>query len=266
MSWFLTFNPSQQARLRLFCFPYAGGGASIYRQWPGLLPAQVEICPVTLPGREMRLREKAYTRLPPLVEALAEALLPALDKPFAFFGHSMGGLIAFETARALRRRGLPQPLHLFIAARPAPQLVRADPPLSHLPDAAFASELQRRYAGIPAAVLQDPELMALYLPILRADLELLETYHYQAEAPLDCPISTYGGMQDSMVTPDRIAPWQKQTAGSFSRALFPGGHFFLQSQQTPLLEGLGRTLAEILKRLDDRLESAVETGTENGDD
>jgi len=249
--WTLSFNPNEQARLRLFCFPYAGGGASIYRQWPQALPKEVEICPITLPGREMRLREKSYTRLTPLVEALTEALEPSLDKPFAFFGHSMGGLIAFETARELRRQGYAEPLHLFISARPAPQISRADPPLSHLPDASFASELQRRYAGIPAAIFHDPELMALYLPILRADLELLETYSYSAEAPLDYPISTYGGMQDLMVTPDKITPWQKQTTREFNRALFPGNHFFLQSQQTQLLVTLARALTEILNRLDD---------------
>lgn len=250
-TWTLSFNPHEQARLRLFCFPYAGGGASIYRQWPPALPAQVEICPITLPGREMRLRETLYTRLTPLVEALAEALEPSLDRPFAFFGHSMGGLIAFETARELRRQGYPQPLHLFISARAAPHISRIDPPLSHLPDAAFASELQRRYAGIPAAIFHDPELMALYLPILRADLELLETYSYSAEEALDFPISAYGGMQDLMVTPDKITPWQKQTSREFNRALFPGNHFFLQSQQTQLLATLSGALTRILNRLDD---------------
>ncbi len=250
-TWTLAFKPNEQAKLRLFCFPYAGGGASIYRQWPQALPEQIELRSVTLPGREVRLREKSYTRITPLVETLVEAIEPELDKPFAFFGHSMGGLIAFETARELRRQGYPEPQHLFISARPAPQIGRADPPLSHLPDVTFASELQRRYSGIPAAIFRDPELMAMYLPILRADLELLETYSYNAEEPLDYPISTYGGMQDLMVTPDKITPWQQQTTHEFNRALFPGNHFFLQTQQSQLLATIGRALTEILNRLDD---------------
>jgi medium-chain acyl-[acyl-carrier-protein] hydrolase len=257
----MSFSSGAHTRLRLFCFPYAGGGASIFRQWAQALPNGIEICPVMLPGRETRLREKSFTRLTPLVEVLAEALQPSLDVPFAFFGHSMGGLLAFETARELRRQNAPQPLHLFLSARPAPQLGRADPPLSHLPDAIFVTELQRRYSGIPAVILQDSELLKLYLPILRADLEMLETYSYSPESRLDYPISTFGGLQDVMVTPDKIAPWREQTTQTFTRKLFPGNHFFLQSQQAALLEAMAGDLTPLLEKLNlDPYEESHEHG------
>ncbi len=175
--WLRSPKPNPQASLRLFCFPYVGGGALIFRTWPNSLPATAEVCPVELPGRGTRLKETPFTRLLPLVQALAQALLPHLDKPFAFFGHSMGALISFELTRQLRRLYGLVPLHLFVSAHRAPQLPDPDPPIHTLPEAEFMEEL-RCLNGTPKEVLEQPELMELMLPILRADFALCETYIY----------------------------------------------------------------------------------------
>src|SRR5215213_1931004 len=115
--WFMSQRPNPRARLRLFCFPYAGGGAAIYRLWPQNLPSEVEVCGAHLPGRGTRLREQPFTGLDALVDAAAEAIAPSLDKPFALFGHSMGAMISFELARRLCDQGRPQPTHLFVSGR-----------------------------------------------------------------------------------------------------------------------------------------------------
>ncbi|MBO0795654.1 MAG: thioesterase, partial [Ktedonobacteraceae bacterium] len=195
-----------QARLRLFCLPFAGGGATIFRGWAESLPPGVDVCPVYLPGRESRLREPLFTRLEPLVEALGRALVPFLDMRFAFFGHSMGALISFELARYLRRMHAPEPVHLFVAAHRGPQLPDRDAPMHSLPDAALVDAL-RRLGGTPQAVFEHEELLQIVLPILRADFELCETYVYAQEAPLDVPISVFGGEQDPMVSVQDLQGW-----------------------------------------------------------
>src|SRR5262249_13687929 len=119
--WLACARPRPQADIRLFCFPYAGGGASVFRGWADGLPASVEVCPVQLPGRGTRFREPAFTRLPPLIEALAESLRPHLDRPFAFFGHSLGALVAFELARYLHQHQGREPVRLFVSGCGGPQ-------------------------------------------------------------------------------------------------------------------------------------------------
>src|SRR5262245_34574163 len=193
--WIYCPTPNPGAALRLFCFPYAGGNSLIYRSWTEQLPLAVEVCAVMLPGREARLRERPYTCLPPLIEALAEALLPRLNKPFAFFGHSMGALISFELIRELRRNCGLAPAHLFVSGRRAPQIENNDPPTYNLPEGDFIQEI-RHFNGTPQEVLEHPELMQLLLPVLRADFAVCETYTYTEEPPLECPISVFGGLQD----------------------------------------------------------------------
>jgi len=242
-SWVTCRKPSPQARLRLFCFPYAGGGVSIFRAWSDGLPADVEVCPVQLPGRETRLMEPPFTRLSPLVQTLAEALFPLLDKPFAFFGHSLGALVSFELARQLRRQhgdGV-QPVRLFISADRAPQIPNRDPPVYDLPEGEFLAEL-RRLKGTPRELLQDEEVMQIMLPLLRADFAVYETYGYLTEPPLNCPISAFGGLQDHRVSRGDLEAWREQTSVSFSLRMFPGDHFFLNTTQPVLLQALSQEL------------------------
>ena len=239
--WINCPKPNPQARLRLFCFPYAGTGASTFRTWSDQLPPDIEVCPVQLPGREKRLSEPLFTHLSPLVKILALILLPYLDRPFAFFGHSMGALVSFELTRKLRHHKAPSPMHLFVSGRRAPQIPNPDPPIHQLPDNAFVGEL-RRYNGTPEAVLQNPELRSLFLPILRADLAINETYTYISEAPLDCPISAFGGLQDKEVSRKELDAWRDQTNTTFSLSMFPGDHFFLKREPDALWQAISQSL------------------------
>lgn len=239
--WLVISQPQPAARLRLFCFPYAGGGAIIYRQWPASLPTDVEVCAVQPPGRETRFRETALTSVSSLVSEVVAALPLFLDRPFAFYGHSLGALVAFETAHELRQRGLPVPEHLFLASRRAPQLPDPRPPIHALPQADFVQQVQQRYGGIPEAIRSDAELMALFLPLLRADFTALETYRCDGVAQLDCPITVFGGSNDITLSPADLAGWQRYTQGSFAMKMFPGDHFFLHSRSL-LLEELARVL------------------------
>lgn len=234
--WVSGLGSNPQAKLRLFCLPYAGAGTAIYRPWSALLPSGIELCLVNLPGREKRLRETPYSQLSSIVEILAEVLPNYLDKPFAFFGHSMGALICFELSRQLRQRYARRPVHLFLSAHRAPQIPDTNPPLRYLSDNAFLQSLQQRYGSLPAVLLQDPELRLLFLPTLRADLTIIETYSYQEEPPLNCPISAFGGRQDKAATEESLSAWRTQTTGEFKLTMFPGDHFFIQSEQTSLLQ------------------------------
>ncbi|NEP15070.1 MAG: thioesterase [Symploca sp. SIO2C1] len=232
--WLPNLKPNSQAHLRLFCFPYAGGGTPIFRLWANELPSQIEVCPVQLPGRGTRLREPPFTEISPLVQALMEVLPPYLDRPFAFFGYSMGGLISFELTRELRRQNFPIPSQLFIACRRAPQIPYPKPFTHQLSDAEFLEDLRQK-GGTSEVVLQNSELMQVFMPILRADLALNDTYTYTTELPLDCPIWTFGALQDQEVRSEQLAAWSEQTTSSFSQEMFPGNHFFLINEGRSLL-------------------------------
>jgi medium-chain acyl-[acyl-carrier-protein] hydrolase len=221
--WIEYAMPNPAAHARLFCFPYAGGSASIYRHWHQSL-TRCEVCPVQLPGRERRISEAPYERAARLVQA-AVAHLPA-DKPFAFFGHSMGALLAFEAARELRRRGMPQPFHLFVSGAPAPHLCPNRPPRYRLERKKFLAEI-RELGGTPEEALANDELLDLMLPVLRADFAVIDTYVYRELEPLACPVTAFAGENDREVDPADVMRWRAQTAGAFSFHQFPGDHFFL---------------------------------------
>ena len=229
------------AKARLFCFPYAGGAASIYRNWSQRLPMSIEICPVQIPGRGNRLSETPYTNLFPLVEAIGAALPPYLDKPFAFFGHSMGALIGFELAHLLRDQHQLEPTQLFVSGRRAPQTGVRDEATYNLPEPEFIEEL-RRLKGTPTEALEQPELMQMMMPILRADFEICQTYEYSHTTPLSCPIKAYGGLQDDEVSREDLEAWGHLTTASTRLRMFPGDHFFLHSAEPALLQTLARDL------------------------
>lgn len=238
-AWLALSRPSPNARLRLFCFPPAGLGASIFRSWVGGFGADVDVCPVQLPGRESRQLEPPFTRMTELANSAARAIRPVLDVPFAFFGHSMGALVAFEIARRL---GAQAPAHLFVSGRRAPHLPERLAPLGHLDDAAFIAAIQRRYDGIPAAVLECDDLMALLLPRLRADVATLEGYEFQSTSPLDCPISVFGGDADATVDVAELEAWREHSRSDVSVRLLRGGHLFLQQQRDALVRFISTDL------------------------
>lgn len=242
--WLHIAAPRPRASLRLFCFPYSGGGAAIYHTWGELLPPEIELCAVRLPGREGRYAEPPLRRLDALLPLLLDGLLPSMERRFAFFGHSLGALIAFELTRSLRRAQRELPAHLFVSGRRAPDAAERRPgeaPLHTLPDAELIGEL-RQLEGTPDEVLATPELLELVLPTIRADFELGETYAYRAEPPLGCPITAMGGDADVDVTPEDLARWRAHTAGPFVKAVLPGGHFFLHTQHRELLAAMSVAL------------------------
>ena len=246
--WLVGSGSNPNAQLRLFCFPYAGGNALIYRNWAGNLPPSVEVCPVQLPGRGNRLQEPSFTRLVDLVQALNQALFPYFDKPFAFFGHSMGAMIAFELARSLRRDYGLEPMHLFVSGRVAPQIRRQEPITYDLPEPELLEEL-RRLNGTPKEVLEHPELMQLMLPLIRADFQVVQTYKYSPEPPLSCPISAFGGLQDQGVSRAALEAWREQTAATFIIRMFDGDHFFLHGVQPLFLSILAQELYGLVKSI-----------------
>ncbi len=228
-------------RLRLFCLPYAGGGASIYQQWYKFLPDDVEVQAIQLPGRENRFLEPPYTQLSLLLEDLTEALSGRLDRPYAFFGYSLGALISFEMTRRLRSLHLPLPQRLLLAAHRAPQLPRRSDTLHLMEDAEFMASL-KKLGGTPEAILQHEELMQLLLPMLRADFTLYETYQYLPQEPFSFPITVFGGSFDADINEADLVPWREQTTDSFQLIMFPGAHFFINSHRDQLLQCVRQVL------------------------
>lgn len=247
--WVSCLKPNSQARIRLFCFPYAGAGSSLFQAWSRWLLPEVELFLVNLPGRDTRIREEPFRQLKPLINPLTQGLLPYLDKPFVFFGHSMGSLISFEVARELRRLGAVQPQRLIVSGRQPPHVPDTHPSFHQLPEDEFFKITQQFYGVLPEIILQDPELVRLFLSIMRADITMIETYEYIQEAPLGCSISAFGGAQDPTVDDQSLAAWRDQTGSDFKLKLFPGEHFFIQTARAAVLQELNADLGGVLKRL-----------------
>lgn len=242
-AWLAKPKTNTGAPLRLFCFPYAGGGASIYRNWSMPLPI-VELLPVQLPGRETRIKEAPYTNARSLVRAMGQALLPHFDRPFCFFGHSMGALLAFELAREIRREYALSPRHIFVSGRRAPALPRQNKMIHNLPQKDIIEKLRELNGTLPPA-LEHLELVQLLLPMLKADFAICETYEYKSEEPLNCGISAFGGLDDTYVRREHMEGWGEQTTGEFKLRMLPGTHFFLHESQEVLLQILFRELHRI---------------------
>lgn len=225
--WFVRYVRRPDAEVQLFCLPYAGAGASAFRAWPAAFGPRVEVIAVQLPGRENRIRE-------PLAldsAQIAAAINAAADRPFAIFGHSLGGRLGFEVIRAMRRAGSPQPQRFYPSASRAPDETAESPldGLSRLSDQDLVDRLAAA-GGFPAAVLAMPELMELVLPTVRADLRWVDGYQYVPEPPLGMPVIAFAGEYDEGAPPARMAGWLRQTTAGGTLRTLPGGHFFLQER------------------------------------
>lgn len=241
--WLRQFRGGIETDLDLFCFPHAGGTAAAFRLWPAGLPSKLAVWGVQLPGRPGRLNEPPVDNLAALVEAVVAEMLPHLKKPFAIFGHSMGAVLAFETARALHRLGAPLPQQLVLSSRRPLGRSGAEPDMHGLSDDAFVAEINRRYGGIPAELLQDRDVMSLLLSGLRADIKALETHNPARSEPLPVPIIACGGVDDRTTTEADLLAWKGLTTGPFRLQMFAGGHFYLEPQRRALLDYLSSTLA-----------------------
>lgn len=237
-------DPLEDPRLRLFCFPYAGAGGSVFRSWSPRMPDGVEVVMVTPPGREHRLGELAHRQIAPLVEELAGQVGPLLDRPYAFFGHSMGALVAFELARRFESQGAAPPELVMLSAFRSPDL--PNPNRVHdLPDEVLKVVLRRE--GVDEKVLQNEELMAAMLPTLRADFEACDSYRYTDGPPLSCPLALYAGAGDARVPARDLEGWRRQsTAEHVSLTVLPGTHFFLHTAHEQLTDDVSQHLARAL--------------------
>ena len=241
-AWFYRPAPRQFTSVRLFCFPYAGVGASIFRQWPAGLPIEVDLCAVQLPGRTVRLSEPPVASIPVLVDGIVAAVAPYLDVPFAFFGHSMGAVLAAEVTRELAARGAQLPRYLMVSARRPPHMADSQSPLRNLSDTEFVEEIMRRYGGIPSEVLRERDILAMLLPALRADIAALENHRPPRRTPLPCPIVAFGGSDDALTPRSHLEAWRAETDSNFEICVFPGGHFYLEAARTAVLAKISELL------------------------
>jgi medium-chain acyl-[acyl-carrier-protein] hydrolase len=240
--WITCFQPNPRAALSLFCFPYAGGSATIFKTWADGLPRSVEVYAVQLPGRERRLQERPLTSMAELAGSISQALRPYLTRPFALFGHSMGAKLGFEVALNLRMQQAPEPSSLIVSGCRAPHLPSTDELTYQLPESEFIEKL-RRLNGTPREILEHPELMQLLLPTLRADFQVVETYVPTLPVrPLGCRLTAYGGLLDEEVSRADLEAWRVYTKADFVVRMLPGDHFFLQQSEFLLLSTVGRDL------------------------
>ncbi|HEY2389541.1 MAG TPA: alpha/beta fold hydrolase [Candidatus Angelobacter sp.] len=237
-------NPKSK-QFRLFCFPYAGGNEYIFRNWEKSLPDFVEVRAVSLPGRGVRIHHEPYRDLSRLVNDLAMERQLFVERPFAFFGHSMGALISFELARAVRDRYRIQPAKLFVSGRGAPHLPHKRPPVHDQPAEEIRTVL-RELNGTPPEILENDEMMKLALPLLRADLQVVETYKCEPSTPLTCPIAGFTGTEDADVTDADMQAWQMHTSGRFTLDTFSGDHFFIKTAETQVLARLSQELMQAI--------------------
>jgi medium-chain acyl-[acyl-carrier-protein] hydrolase len=236
--WFVCPQPNSQAEVRLFLFPYAGGAPTAFNKWSVEFPDNVETWIAHYPGRGSRYNEPPIKELNGLVEKIDHAIQPLLDKPFVFFGHSLGGMVAFEVARRLYRSDLPQPQSLFVSACGAPHVPDPHPPIHTLPGDEFVKSLEQ-LNGIPSEVVNHSELMQLLLPTLRADFEAIENYQYTSdEDRLPCPIVAFGGSDDPRVSRERLEGWAAHTNASFKLRYFSGDHFFINAARESVITSI----------------------------
>jgi medium-chain acyl-[acyl-carrier-protein] hydrolase len=241
--WLYWPAPRAHCRMRLFCFPYAGGSPGMFHRWPAALPDDVELAALRLPGRDRRVNEAPFTTWEPMLAAVEEVLLPLLDRPFAFFGHSLGASVAWETACRLAAHGHALPVHLLLSGRRAPHKAPRFAPIHDLPRPEFHEQL-RVMNRTPAEVLANREVMALIEPMLRADIRLAETWTPTMQQPLPVPISAFCGSLDPIAPPSDVQEWALHTAVSFSAHTYPGDHFFMHSSEDELLRVLSRILSQ----------------------
>ena len=244
--WVSERNRVEGSRIRLFCLPHAGSGAAAFNSWKRIFPSLVEVCPILLPGRETRLDEASYSDCDLLIRDMTDALSNWFDKPYAIFGHSMGALLAFEMAQTVRSRGLREPRYLFLSGRIAPHLAQAQRPIHQLPHDELIAELEARYGGLPREILQDPEMLEIFLPILRTDLTLIETHCYRERPRLRCPIMVSAGVHDVTVSNESLAAWRIHTVERVEVHWFSGGHFYLTGDsRASLLEKIAEKMLAI---------------------
>jgi medium-chain acyl-[acyl-carrier-protein] hydrolase len=237
MTKYLINEARKSASLRLFCFHFAGGGASCFNGWAKVLGEDIAVCPIQLPGRESRFREPRITNFNDLIERLYYQLESNLDRPYAFYGHSLGALIAYAIAYRRYQLGLRLPQILFVGAHRAPHIPYSFPSC-HSMSFDDLKALLSKFEGVPESILRNEEWMEILLPLIKDDLLLCESYEHQLRETLPCPIYAFGGTSDLMVSQREILAWSQHTKAEFKSYFYPEGHFFIKSQGTQLPQAI----------------------------
>ncbi len=246
--WFRPFKCNKNSYISLFCFHYGGGSASAYKKWAKDIIDQVDLVAIQLPGRENRFREPLLKNVSQVTNELYKNFDSYIHKPFIFFGHSIGALIAFEFARLLRKKDISEPKHLIVSAAKAPQLPLKRSIIHNLPDSKFVEEICK-YNGIPNNILEDQGLASIFLPIIRADFSISETYQYATEEVLSFPITALGGLNDASLEQADLLEWSKQTSSFFEYNLLPGDHFFIRSSYQQVITIMNNILYKEISKL-----------------
>ena len=241
--WFIIPKPNRNAELRLFCFPYAGGSSTTYLPWVNDLPDNVELIIVQPPGRNNRMFEPMHSNMTDLVNELIPIIPRLLNKPYIFFGHSLGSRIAFELLTQLQMLNHPLPQHFIASGSRGAQVPSTKKPTHHLPHDEFIAELQD-LNGTPQAVLENQELTELFLPLLRADFKISETYCYSGKMILDCKISVLSGEDDIDITLANLQSWGELFTEEVEIHYLSGGHFFIESHRENVLEIVNSIIAK----------------------
>jgi surfactin synthase thioesterase subunit len=229
------------AQHRLFCLPHPGAGAGEYATWAPLLPPEIEIVAIQLPGREDRINEPAFTEATQLIPQVVQVLRPYIQLSFSFFGHSGSALLAFELTRALRVNLHREPEHLFVSGQAAPHLTDQLPVLHTLTDTQFI-EAVYGIGGMSQTVLEDPQLKNLVLPALRADFTMWERHRPNSDSPLAVPITAFAGDCDKRAPADTLQAWRHHTTGPFKLLVLEGDHFFVRDRRTQITSTIGAAL------------------------
>lgn len=232
--------------VQIYCFPHAGGGASSFSFWSKSCPDCIEISALQLPGHENRILEALSSSWVEITSSITESIMTDAKVPYVFFGHSMGTILAYEVARRIRGTGKQEPIGLFLSGRNAPTVESNLKKISDLPDAQFYYELVNRYGAEHAKSLLYPEIREVYLPILRNDLKLVESYNHDVTTPLNMPFFIYYGKDDKLTTLDKLCEWRYLTAGKFSKREFEGDHFYYQNNREELLKNLAVDILRLL--------------------
>ncbi|NJP66267.1 thioesterase II family protein [Streptomyces spiramenti] len=239
-TWIRRFRPAPEAAVRLACFPHAGGSASYFHPVAQALAPAAEVLAVQYPGRQDRHREPCLESVAELADGATAALRPWAGKPLALFGHSLGAIVAFEVALRLSREGS-APVSLIASGRRAPSRYR-DESLHQASDGRLLSEVDR-LSGTAAGILDDPDLVRMLLPALRADYRAVERYRSEPGAAVDCPVLVLTGDQDPLTTLEEARAWEAHTTGDCTVDVYPGGHFYLNDHAPKVIAAISDHLS-----------------------